>query len=135
MQPVSTRPTIACQSISCRLRYSHALEALSHALVLAPQNPFTFLQFAETAYTSGDLPLALKMYLVVAEMTERDQEKDEIPTGITLRAWIGAKLVSIPDLSSVYVRHAHGLSFSVPDNLYPQGTQLHLIPAPQCQET
>jgi ER membrane protein complex subunit 2 len=74
-------------------RYSHALEALSHALVLAPQNPFTFLQFAETAYTAGDVPLALKMFLVVVEMSERDQEKDQPPTGFTIRAWMGVKQV------------------------------------------
>lgn len=73
-------------------RYTHALEALSHALLLNPQNPFTFLQFAETAYTAGDLPLALKMFLVVIDMNEVEDE-DAIPFGISVRAWWGTKLV------------------------------------------
>jgi len=75
-------------------RYTSALQALSHALLLSPQNPFTFLQFAETAYTAGDLPLALKMFLVVIDMGERDLPKDEPPTAINVRAWLGVKLVS-----------------------------------------
>ncbi|KAF5384180.1 hypothetical protein D9615_003369 [Tricholomella constricta] len=76
---------------SCN-QYTHALQALSHALLLAPQNPFTFLQFAETAYTSGDLPLALKMFLLVVEMGERGASPDAPPTGIQIRAWLGVKL-------------------------------------------
>jgi ER membrane protein complex subunit 2 len=74
-------------------RYTSALQALSHALLLAPQNPFTALQFAETAYTAGDLPLALKMFLVVVDMGERDLPKDEPPTAFNIRAWLGVKLV------------------------------------------
>jgi hypothetical protein len=74
-------------------RYTSALQALSHALLLTPQNPFTFLQFAETAYTSGDIPLALKMFLVVIDMNEVEDE-DVIPLGISVRAWWGTKLVS-----------------------------------------
>jgi len=62
-------------------------------LLLTPQNPFTFLQFAETAYTSGDIPLALKMFLVVIDMNEVEDE-DVIPFGISVRAWWGTKLVS-----------------------------------------
>jgi len=62
-------------------------------LLLTPQNPFTFLQFAETAYTSGDIPLALKMFLVVIDMNEVEDE-DAIPLGISVRAWWGTKLVS-----------------------------------------
>ncbi|KAG5644023.1 hypothetical protein DXG03_009238 [Asterophora parasitica] len=76
---------------SCN-QYTQALQALSHTLLLAPQNPFTFLQFAETAYTSGDLPLALKMFLVVVDMGERDTEPDAPPNGIQIRAWLGVKL-------------------------------------------
>lgn len=79
-------------------RYPSSLQALSHALLLSPQNPFTFLQFAETAYTSGDLPLALKMYLVAIEMND-SEDADAIPLGISVRAWWGAKLVShVPSL-------------------------------------
>ncbi|KAJ7628592.1 hypothetical protein FB45DRAFT_794459 [Roridomyces roridus] len=77
-------------------RYSAALQALSHALLLAPQNPFYVLQFAETAYTAGDLPLALKTFLVVVDMCERDLDSpaDKPPAGISLRAWMGIKLSS-----------------------------------------
>ncbi|KAF8221185.1 TPR-like protein [Tricholoma matsutake] len=75
-------------------QYTSALQALSHALLLAPQNPFTALQFAETAYTAGDLPLALKTFLVVIDMGERDLPKDEPPTTINIRAWLGVKLCS-----------------------------------------
>jgi len=74
---------------SCH-QYTYALQALSHALLLSPQNPFTFLQFAETAYSSGDVPLALKMFLVVIDMSE--EEADAIPLGISVRAWWGTKL-------------------------------------------
>jgi len=77
---------------SCN-QYTSALQALSHALLLTPQNPFTFLQFAETAYTSGDIPLALKMFLVVIDMNEVEDE-DAIPLGISVRAWWGTKLCS-----------------------------------------
>ncbi|KAJ2922933.1 hypothetical protein H1R20_g14191, partial [Candolleomyces eurysporus] len=75
-------------------QYTSALQALSHALVLNPQNPFTFVQFAETAYSSGDLPLALKMFLVAIEMMERDLESPETkpPAGLAFRAWWGIKL-------------------------------------------
>lgn len=71
------------------------MQALSHALLLAPQNPFTMLQFAETAYTAGDLPLALKTFLVVVDMGERDitNPQKKPPVGINIRAWYGAKLV------------------------------------------
>ena len=77
--------------LSCDVRYTYALQALSHALLLSPQNPFTFLQFAETAYSSGDVPLALRMFLVVIDMSE--EEADAIPLGISIRAWWGIKLV------------------------------------------
>ncbi|KAG6827952.1 hypothetical protein H0H92_009860 [Tricholoma furcatifolium] len=75
---------------SCN-KYTHALEALSHAMILSPQNPFTALQFAETAYTAGDVSLALRMFLNVVEMGERDLTIDEPPTGINIRAWLGVK--------------------------------------------
>ncbi|KAF8803377.1 tetratricopeptide repeat domain 35 [Phlegmacium glaucopus] len=82
---------------SCN-QYTHALQALSHALLLTPQNPFTFLQFAETAYSSGDVPLALKMFLVVIDMSE--EEMDDIPLGIAIRAWWGTKLCARQLVSS-----------------------------------
>ncbi|KAG6888251.1 hypothetical protein C0995_009452 [Termitomyces sp. Mi166 len=78
---------------SCN-QYTHALQALSHALILAPQNLFTALQFAETAYTAGDVPLALKMFFVVIDMGERDVATGEPPRGIHIRAWLGVKLCS-----------------------------------------
>ncbi|OBZ76321.1 ER membrane protein complex subunit 2-A [Grifola frondosa] len=77
-------------------RYTYALQSLSHALLLAPQNPSHFLQFAETAYLAGDITLSLKMFLTVVDMTDDDDgdvsPSDSIPTGMTLRAWFGVKL-------------------------------------------
>ena len=82
-------------------RYIYALQSLSHALLLSPQNPSYFLQYAEMAYLAEDVPLALKMFLHTVDMTDDDDDdlapSDSIPTGITLRAWFGVKLVS-PDL-------------------------------------
>lgn len=82
---------------SCH-QYTYALQTLSHTLLLAPQNPFHFLQFAETAYLASDISLSLKTYLQVVDMTDDDDDDvppiDTIPTGLTLRAWFGVKLVS-----------------------------------------
>lgn len=81
-------------STSCR--YTLALQALSHVLLLAPQNPFHTLRFAETAYTANDIPLSLKMSLVVIDMTERDVTvpHETAASGISIRAWWNIKLVS-----------------------------------------
>ncbi|KZT08154.1 TPR-like protein [Laetiporus sulphureus 93-53] len=80
---------------SCQ-QYTYALQSLSHVLLLAPQNPFYFLQFAETAYLAGDLTLSLKMFLIAVDMTDDDDgpvpPQDSIPTSLTLRAWYGVKL-------------------------------------------
>ncbi|KAK7460867.1 Inositol phosphatase SIW14 [Stygiomarasmius scandens] len=81
---------------SCH-QYTSALQALTHALLLAPQNPFYTLQFAETAFTVNDLPLALKTFLLVIDMCERElrtpiEAKESVPSGIGVRAWYGVKL-------------------------------------------
>nr|GAT43275.1 predicted protein [Mycena chlorophos] len=78
---------------TCNL-YTQSLQALSHVLLLASQNPFYFQQFAETAYTAGDIPLALKYHLIVTDMCERDVDdpKNTPPTGLAVRAWMGVKL-------------------------------------------
>ena len=89
------------RKLSCDVRYTYALQALSHALLLSPQNPFTFLQFAETAYSSGDVPLALKMFLLVIDMSE--EEADAIPLGISIRTWWGIKLVRGLDLQGLNI--------------------------------
>jgi len=74
-------------------QYTYALQSLSHALILAPQNPFYVLQFAEIAYAAEDIPLAIKMYLVAVDMTDdEDSPVKSIPTNVTLRAWYGVKL-------------------------------------------
>lgn len=79
-------------------RYDRALQALSHALLLAPQNPLHVLHFAETAYLVPDIPLALKMFLQAVDMTDDDEQDgispaDTVPTGLALRSWFGVKLV------------------------------------------
>lgn len=69
-----------------------------HVLLLAPQNPFYVLQAAETAYTAGDVALAIKMFLTVVDMTDGDDCEppgESAPVGITVRAWYGVKLVGI----------------------------------------
>jgi cytochrome c-type biogenesis protein CcmH/NrfG len=72
-------------------RYTSSLQALSHALVIAPQNPFYVLQFAETAASNGDWALALKMFLRSVEMLEHE---DTAGGGEATRGWMGVKLVS-----------------------------------------
>ncbi|KAF9564084.1 tetratricopeptide repeat domain 35 [Agrocybe pediades] len=96
-------------------QYTSALQALSHALLLTPQNPFTFLQFAETAYTAGDIPLALKMFLVVIDMNETEDE-DAIPLGISVRAWWGTKLCSRALVASNST-HVSPSNTSIPKNI------------------
>jgi len=80
-------------------RYDHSLQALSHVLLLTPQNPFYVLQAAETAYTSEDFPLAIKMFLTVVDMSDADDLEqllqESTPLGITVRAWFGVKLVRV----------------------------------------
>ena len=46
---------------------------------------------------AGDVPLALKMFLVAVDMTDDDDAPaDSVPTGLALRAWFGVKLVRPP---------------------------------------
>ncbi len=80
----------------CGFRYANALQCLQHVLLLAPQNSFYVLQAAETAYTLGDIPLAVRMFLTVVDMTDVDGDPpaDSIPEGVTVRSWYGVKLVS-----------------------------------------
>jgi len=89
---VSTADCYILSVLTKRYRYTSALKSLSHALLLSPQNPFTVLQYAETAYSAGDLPLALKMFLVVIDMDD-ESAAQEPPRGISFRAWLGIKLV------------------------------------------
>jgi ER membrane protein complex subunit 2 len=64
-------------------------------MLLAPQNPFYVLQAAETAYTTQDIPLALRFFLMTTEMVDDDDcDKPPPPTGIAVRAWYGVELVS-----------------------------------------
>jgi len=78
---------------SCN-QYANALQCLQHVLLLAPQNSFYVLQAAETAYTLGDIPLAVRMFLTVVDMTDVDGDPpaDSIPEGVTVRSWYGVKL-------------------------------------------
>lgn len=70
--------------------YAQSLSALSHLLLLVPQNPYYLLRHAETAYTLGDIPLAYKEMLRVVEMSEGVNGIG----GPSLRAAMGVKLVS-----------------------------------------
>lgn len=76
---------------SCN-QYTQALRALSHVLIIAPQNPYYVLQFAETAFTANDVQLALKTFLIVIDMSETEPSSSGVSEGITVRAWWGAKL-------------------------------------------
>ncbi|EIM87497.1 TPR-like protein [Stereum hirsutum FP-91666 SS1] len=78
---------------SCN-QYTLALQALSHVLILSPQNPFYVLQAAETAYTLEDIPLAIKWFLLVVDMTTDEDAQKTKPTGIIVRAWYGIALCS-----------------------------------------
>lgn len=52
------------------------------------------LEFAEIAHASGDIPLAIKTFLMVVDMTDdEDAPVTSYQTDITLRAWYGIKLV------------------------------------------
>lgn len=63
-------------------------------MLLAPQNPFYVLEFAEIAYASGDIPLAVKTFLMAVDMTDdEDAPITSHQTDVTLRAWRGVKLV------------------------------------------
>lgn len=86
----SVSRTYAARRLS---RYTLALQALSHVLILSPQNPFYVLQAAETAYTLEDIPLAIKWFLLVVDMTTDEDAQKTKPTGIVVRAWYGIALV------------------------------------------
>ena len=63
-------------------------------MLLAPQNPFYVLEFAEIAYASGDIPLAIKTFLIAVDMTDdEDAPITSYQTDVTLRAWYGVKSV------------------------------------------
>ncbi|GAA6006604.1 tetratricopeptide repeat protein [Rhodotorula paludigena] len=71
--------------------YPQALSALAHALVLAPNDPWVALKYAETVYTAGDVHTAWKEFCRVVEMST--EEGDATPLqGAARRAAMGAKL-------------------------------------------
>lgn len=71
--------------------YTRSQQALSHVLLLAPQNPFHALRFAETAYSANDVPLALRYFLRTIELTT-DDESGASSVGVARRAWFGVRL-------------------------------------------
>jgi len=84
-------------------------------LLLAPQNPFYVLEFAEIAYASGDIPLAVKTYLMAVDMTDdEDAPITSYQTDVTLRAWYGVKLVR-------YMCETRGRKLMVSTELTPPG--------------
>ncbi|EUC61234.1 TPR-like protein [Rhizoctonia solani AG-3 Rhs1AP] len=74
---------------TCNL-YDNSLSALAHAQLIAPQTPQIALCSAETAYTAGDISLALKTYLRAAELC--GSGPGILPGGTETRAWLGVKL-------------------------------------------
>ncbi|GAA5858895.1 hypothetical protein JCM8547_007146 [Rhodosporidiobolus lusitaniae] len=69
--------------------YPQALSAAGHAVLLQPQNTWTLLKHAETAYTAGEVETAWKEYLKVVEMSDDDGKGLQ---GAGRRAAIGANL-------------------------------------------
>ncbi|GAB1520391.1 Inositol phosphatase SIW14 [Rhizoctonia solani] len=74
---------------TCNL-YDNSLSALAHAQLIAPQTPQIALCSAETAYTTGDIDLALKSFLRAAELCGSGPGIQ--PGGTETRAWLGVKL-------------------------------------------
>ncbi|GAA5823959.1 hypothetical protein JCM11251_003358 [Rhodosporidiobolus azoricus] len=69
--------------------YPQALSALSHAILIQPQNSWTLLKYAETAYTAGEVNVAWKSYWRVVEMSDDEGKGLQGPGR---RAAMGAKL-------------------------------------------
>ncbi|KAH7101689.1 TPR-like protein [Auriculariales sp. MPI-PUGE-AT-0066] len=90
-------------------QYANALQSISHALLLAPHNPYYVLQAAETAYTAGDIPLAARYYLRAVEMLDGDAS--------ARRAWFGVKL------TARRLHNDHSASHSASDTEPPQHLQ------------
>lgn len=83
-------------------------------MLIAPQNPFHALRFAETAYTAGDIPLALSYFLKVVEMSEDD-------SGVPSRAWFGVKLVRLHRIfATSCLARTHRWSSSAQGICYPR---------------
>ncbi|KAF8685174.1 TPR-like protein [Rhizoctonia solani] len=94
---------------TCNL-YDNSLSALAHAQLIAPQTPQIALCSAETAYTTGDIDLALKSFLRAAELCGSGPGIQ--PGGTETRAWLGVKLVSDGAVSIYCMSFAlHGGSF------------------------
>ncbi|WFD21547.1 TPR-like protein [Malassezia equina] len=51
-------------------KYAQAVFALEELVLLAPQNSFYLLKYAETLYTAGDMVHAYKIYLRILELGE-----------------------------------------------------------------
>ncbi|KIM92171.1 hypothetical protein PILCRDRAFT_810180 [Piloderma croceum F 1598] len=101
-------------------QYTSALQSLSHVLLLTPQNPFYVLQAAETAYTAGDIPLSIRMFLMAVDMTDADDSvalADSTPTGITVRAWYGVKLCARRLLKDTRLSNSSASQTPAPKNI------------------
>lgn len=71
-------------------KHEQSLSALSDLLLLAPQNAFYVLRFAETAYTLEDFELAYRYYLRAVELAG---PRGIQASGVGRRAALGIKLV------------------------------------------
>ena len=79
-------------------KYAQAAYALEELVLLAPQNSYVLLHYAETLYTAGDIATAYKMYLRILELARGDirvkeNSRGERAAGPWVRTLWGLKMV------------------------------------------
>jgi hypothetical protein len=83
---------------SANQQFENAQQAIAHAMVLAPQNPFYVMLGAQNAWDSGEVGLSLRQWLRASEMLEEDldiRDTKELTNGAATRCWFGVKLVMV----------------------------------------
>lgn len=85
--------------------YAQAAFALEELILLAPQNSFYLLKYAETLYTAGDIAHAYKIYLRILELGEgnlapESPHKMDRVKGPWVRTLWGLKMVCLASLRS-----------------------------------
>jgi len=89
-------------------KYAQAVFALEELVLLAPQNSFYLLKYAETLYTAGDVAHAYKIYLRILELGEGNLAPDsghkmDRVKGPWVRTLWGLKMVRYAPLTLVHV--------------------------------